>query len=76
MADIQAMIPLFLDRVVEFSDGVSYKLLRPLTTFRDCHDGTPAEGRIVFTCGRSDQTIGCADEYIMKIKARYSEPLS
>ncbi|KEF59085.1 uncharacterized protein A1O9_03929 [Exophiala aquamarina CBS 119918] len=63
-------MPSFLDRVVEFSDGISYQLLQPLTTFRHCHDGTPAEGRIVYTCSRIDSSIACSDEYIMKIKAQ------
>lgn len=74
MADGEIVIPAFLDKVVEFSDGASYQLLRPLTTFRGCHDGIPVEGRIVFTCSRIDLGDEHSDEYIMKIKARYSYP--
>lgn len=73
MADGELSIPVFLDKVVDFSDGASYRLLRPLTTFRSCHDGVPAEGRIVFTCSRVDQGNQCSEEYIMKIKARYDD---
>lgn len=73
MAEGEILIPAFLDKVVDFSDGASYRLLRPLTTFRSCHDGVPAEGRIVFTCSRIDHGDQCSEEYIMKIKARYGD---
>jgi hypothetical protein len=74
MANEEIGIPAFIEKVVEFPDGTSYKLQRPLTTFRGCHDGVPAEGRIVFTCSRIDLGDRGSEEYIMKIKARYQWP--
>ncbi|EXJ90801.1 hypothetical protein A1O1_03905 [Capronia coronata CBS 617.96] len=81
-------IPPFLDKVVEFpTSKVSYVLERPLATYRQCHDGTPAEARMVFTCRRMksrlassspDKTDGESKgeaEFVMKIKVQYVMPM-
>jgi len=81
MAEATVSVPAFIDRVVEFPGGVSYELLRPLTTYRHCQDGTPAEARIVFTCrqiasrdGPLTATTGAASEgFVMKIKVRFQK---
>ncbi|KAK6365052.1 uncharacterized protein PV06_09643 [Exophiala oligosperma] len=64
------VIPSFIDKVISFDDGVSYELLRPLTTYRQCHDGTPPESRMVFICKQIDPDDNSSEEYIMKIKIR------
>ena len=63
-------IPEYIDRVVEFPEAVSYEILRPLTTFRHCHDGRPAEARMVFTCRQVGQGVASSQEYVMKVKIR------
>lgn len=63
-------IPEYIDKLVEFPDAVSYEILRPLTTFRHCHDGTPAEARMVFTCRQVAQGDNSSKEYVMKVKVR------
>lgn len=73
MGDADIHLPAFLSKTVEFAPGVCYELLQPITTFRHCHDGTPAEGRIVLTCRRVQDNKVNLPEYIIKIKAR-SEP--
>lgn len=60
--------PDFLDRIVDFPDGASYKLLDPLTDYRACHDGTPLEARIVYTCRRVDSDNDV--EAVVKIKVQ------
>lgn len=74
MGEVDGSFPIFLDRVVEFPDGKSYELLESLTNLRGCHDGTPAEARILFTC--REVTPGSSEpgkeEYVMKIKAQYA----
>lgn len=66
-------IPAFLDKVVNFSAGRSFEILRPLTDFRKCHDGTPLEARIVFTCKEVGSEITQQQEdheFVMKIKVQ------
>ncbi|KAI1622359.1 hypothetical protein EDD37DRAFT_470201 [Exophiala viscosa] len=63
-------IPQYIDRVVEFLEGVSYEIIRPLTTFRHCHDGRPAEARMVFTCRHFAHGNASPGEYVMKVKVR------
>lgn len=82
MAQPEERFPVFLEKAVLFPDGTSYELLKPLTNFRSCHDGTPAEARIVFTCRRTDQNsvqqrhqngdLG-EDQFVMKVKVQYLE---
>jgi len=69
MQETDKSIPTFLDKVVDFK-GTSYELIQPLTNFRHCHDGVPAEARIVFTCkqiGHDPQS-----ENVIKIKVQYA----
>jgi len=61
--------PEFLDKIVHFPDGASYNLLRPLTDYRACHDGTPLEARILYICRRSDSDGD--EEYVVKVKVQY-----
>ena len=71
MGDSPPSVPSYIDNVVDFSDGTSYKILKPLATYRSCHDGTPAEARIVLTCQacqRSERDASPNGEYVMKIK--------
>jgi len=67
-------IPHFLGnlKVVDFPEGESYELLQPLTNFRHCQDGTPAEARIVFICRQlgSHSQQPSKDEFVMKIKVQ------
>ncbi|RVX74058.1 hypothetical protein B0A52_01890 [Exophiala mesophila] len=73
MGDANVHLPAFLPKTVEFAPGLSYELLQPITTFRQCHDGSPAEGRIVLTCKRIQDGEVNSLEYIIKIKARVPE---
>ena len=70
MAGSNLSPPEFLDKVVEFPDGARYELLQPLTDYRACHDGIPAEARILYICKelKSDQ------EYVVKVKVQYFRP--
>jgi hypothetical protein len=74
MEGADGAIPAFLAKVVDFSEGISYELLQPLTNFRHCHDGTPAEARIVFLCRQlgPDSQQPSNNEFVMKIKVQYS----
>ena len=62
-------LPKFLDPTVEI-DGVTYELLDPITELRSCHDGTPAESRILFIC-RQTAPEGKAEEAVLKVKVQY-----
>lgn len=75
MEDIDGQPLPFLGRIVEYQEGISYELLKPLTNFKSCHDGTPAEARILFTCRRlsppsTSAQANNSEEYIMKIKVQ------
>jgi hypothetical protein len=61
--------PEFLDKVVDFPDGTSYDLLYPLTTYKTCHQGTPLEACVVYTCKQLDKET--SQEYVMKVKVQY-----
>ena len=79
MEDTEGQTLPFLTRTVDFAEhNASYELLKPLTNYRVCHDGMPAEARIVFSCKRTasgPQQNGHSDEgYIMKIKIQVSAP--
>ncbi|KAK4947921.1 hypothetical protein LTR10_013429 [Elasticomyces elasticus] len=63
-------MPVYIDRVVDFPEGASYEITCPLTTFRHCHDGRPAEARMVFTCRQISQGTASSAEYVMKVKVR------
>ncbi|KAF2096868.1 hypothetical protein NA57DRAFT_78457 [Rhizodiscina lignyota] len=60
--------PEFLDKVVDFPDGASYELVHPITDYRACHDGTPLEARILYTCKWLGSTGD--QEYVMKVKVQ------
>ncbi|OCT49265.1 hypothetical protein CLCR_05088 [Cladophialophora carrionii] len=68
MGDSPPVVPGYIDKILKFPDGSSYELLRPLATYRSCHDGTPAEARIVLTCQRTEADSASTDEYVVKIK--------
>lgn len=84
---VATSIPPFIDKVVDFPEtGVSYRLERPLATYKQCHDGVPAEARMVFTCKRvkhesasssveqTDRDSDAGAEFVMKIKVQYVIP--
>jgi hypothetical protein len=73
MEDSPPIVPGYIDKIVKFTDGSSYELLKPLATYRSCHDGTPAEARIVLTCRRTEADTSSTDEYVVKIKIQYCE---
>jgi hypothetical protein len=68
MGDSPPLVPNYIDKIISFADGSSYELLTPLATYRSCHDGTPAEARVVLTCRRTDGDSFPGAEYVMKIK--------
>ncbi|OAL37465.1 hypothetical protein AYO20_03314 [Fonsecaea nubica] len=68
MAEAAPVLPCYIDKVVEFPDGTAFELLKPLATYRSCHDGTPAEARVVLTCRPCSGDCSPVDEYVMKIK--------
>jgi hypothetical protein len=73
MATADDSCPSFIDKTVDFPDGTSYELLEPLTNFRKNQDGTPAEGRIVFTC-RQVTGPQRGTEYVVKVKVQVPYP--
>ena len=74
MEDSEGLSLPFLTKSTDFPGGVTYQLLQPLTNFKSCHDGTPAESRVVFSCRRlsssSQQNGDGGEEYIMKVKVQ------
>jgi len=72
MGSADASLPEFVDKVILLPDGSSYELLQPLTNFKSCHDGTPAESRIVYTCKQiRPETSGVGlEEFVVKIKVQ------
>lgn len=73
MGESAPITPQYIDEIVDFPNGCSYQLLKPLATYRSCHDGTPAEARIVLTCRRMEcgSSSDNGQEYVMKIKIQY-----
>jgi hypothetical protein len=74
MGSTDGSCPEFIAKVIEFPGGISYQLSQPLTNFKSCHDGTPAESRIVFICKQvqSDQSGDHEKEFVVKIKVQIS----
>jgi len=68
MATSTQSSPEFLEKVVDFANGSSYKLLRSITDYRACHEGTPLEARILYACKQSDSDGD--EEYIVKVKVQ------
>lgn len=66
--------PEFIPKVIQFPGEISYELSQPLTEFKSCHDGTPAESRIVFTCkqNKPGQSDDGREEFVVKIKVQIS----
>jgi len=76
MGDNSPLVPGYIDNIVKFPDGTSYQLLASLATYRSCHDGTPAEARIVLTCRPTEADSSSRNELVMKIKIQYCGPLT
>ena len=74
MGEVTESFPEYLDREVDFPDGSRYVLLEPLTSLRECQDGTPAESRILFTCRKvkPESSQGLNEDLVMKIKVQYA----
>lgn len=72
MVEANDAVPAFLDRVINFPEGSSYEIVRPLTDFRKCHDGTPAEARVVVICRLISPSSqhDAGEEFVMKIKVQ------
>lgn len=81
MGDAPISVPNYIDEVIVFPSGAAYERLQPLTTFRQCHDGVPAEARMVFTCRRRKDDgeangpappsdVDDEEEFVIKIKVR------
>lgn len=73
MGSLNYKIPDFLPKVVDFSEGKSFEIIRPLTDFRKCHDGKPLEARVVFICKEvsSEHAQHGNEEFVMKVKVQY-----
>lgn len=65
-------VPSFIDKTVNFPDGSSFRLGKALTNYRSCHDGVPAEARMVFICTRNTDRASDAmlEEFVMKVKVQ------
>ncbi|KAK5087852.1 hypothetical protein LTS08_008375 [Lithohypha guttulata] len=69
MAGAEEPVPDFIEQTITFQDGQSFEILKPLTNYRSCHDGTPKEARMVFTCRRISPDAS-TEEYVMKVKTQ------
>jgi hypothetical protein len=58
--------PPFLPESVTFPNNQTYELIRPITELRSCHDGEPAESRVIFICRQPSNE----QDYILKIKVQ------
>jgi hypothetical protein len=71
MEDIDGLPLPFLPSTISLRNNITYTLLKPLTNFKSCHDGTPSEARILFTCRQSTAPANTPDnELIVKIKVQ------
>ena len=68
MEDTEGLPLPFLSKTLHFPDH-NYELLKPLTNFKSCHDGTPPEARILFTC-RPTSPSSKSETCIVKIKVQ------
>jgi hypothetical protein len=62
-------LPKFLSKSLNLQDE-TYEILSPITELRSCHDGTPAESRILFLCRRTHPT-NSEEELVLKVKVQY-----
>jgi len=58
----------YLPKCIDFQDGTSYQRLQPVTDVRQCHDGFPAEARILFYCKRTQPKDQGGDDLVLKVK--------
>ena len=72
MEDTEGLPLPFLPRTIHFPNhnNTSYDLLKPLTNFKSCHDGTPPEARILFTCRPTSPISSSPETCIVKIKVQ------
>lgn len=61
-------VPDFIDRIVQFPDNKTFELTEPLTNFRSCHDGTPAESRMVFLANQIEPPS--PEQFVVKVKVQ------
>lgn len=69
MGAAEEAIPDFVEPRITFSSGQTYEILEPLNDYRSCHDGTPQEARMVFTCRRVGSEPS-SEVLIMKTKTQ------
>lgn len=62
----------YLPDSIEFPDGTIYQRLQPITDVRQCHDGFPAEARVLFHCKRLKPTQDTDDDLVLKVKIQVS----
>ncbi|KAF2717020.1 hypothetical protein K431DRAFT_167118 [Polychaeton citri CBS 116435] len=68
-----------VENLVTLSNGQSFETLEPITDFRQCHDGSPAEARILFLCRQVKPEIHAGREAVLKVKVQVyhdSRPMS
>lgn len=67
-----ANIPGFLPRTITFPNNTTWELISPITELRSCHDGVPAESRILFTCRQTSPAASSDSpkEAIVKVKVQ------
>lgn len=73
MAGTDALLPNYINPVVTFSAGSSYKAISNLASYRICHDGSPAEARVVLSCHEQRQGLSSEthdETLILKIKVQ------
>lgn len=76
----------FLDEIITFPGGSSFRRLEAITDFRQCHGVTPPERRILYRCrrvvtskgssqndGPNENEEGEEEQYILKIKVQIPE---
>jgi hypothetical protein len=68
-AEMTQRLPQFLEKSINVQNA-TYEILSPITELRSCHDGTPAESRILFMCRRTAPTPDDV-EVVLKVKVQY-----
>lgn len=62
-------VPTYIPETITFPGATVYRLLQPITELRSCHDGEPAESRIIFICHQISPNAS-NDQHILKIKVQ------